>query len=118
MDLCAQAIVFVLRHYCPHFSNDGLGAGEPLGQLRVDRLAHLDIDGCYHPLCLFLLRVFPEGAGDESQVGDLVIGPLEQFALLGIVPSDLRQRIEYGRIADAHPQFAQQDAGAPIGHGG
>jgi hypothetical protein len=53
--------------------------------------------------------VFPERAGDEPQVGRLIIGSLQQCAFLGIVPPDPRQRLKHGGVADAHPQLPQQD---------
>src|SRR5947209_2160827 len=48
--------------------------------------------------------------GDEPQVRGLVVGPLQQLALLGVVPPGLRQCIEHGGVSDAQPQVPQQDA--------
>jgi hypothetical protein len=76
VDLRAQAVVFVLRHDRPHLRHDGLGGGEPFGELRVDRFADLDVQSRHRTLGLFRLRMFPERPRDEPQVRGLVVGPL------------------------------------------
>ena len=78
--------------------------------MRVNRLADLDGEGCNRVLRLFFGRMFPEGPGDQTQIRGFVVGPLQQLALLGIVPPGLCQRVEYGRVADAESQVPQQDA--------
>ncbi len=110
VDLRTQAVVFVLRHHRPHFGDDGFGSGEPLGELRVDRFADPDIQGCHRVLCLFLVGMLEDGPTNEAEIGGFIVGPLQQLALLGIVPPGLRQRVEHGRVADAQPQVPQQDA--------
>src|SRR6266566_2278422 len=48
--------------------------------------------------------------GDEPQIRGLIVGPLQQLALFGIVPPGLRQGVKDRRVPDAQPQVAQQDA--------
>src|SRR6266516_5811836 len=108
--ICARRPAYLYCHDRPHLGDDGLGAGEPLGELRVDRLADLDVQGCHRALGLSLVGLLVDGPGDEAQIGGLVVGSLEQLALCDVVPPGLRQGIEHGRVADAQPQIAQQDA--------
>ena len=107
MDLRAQAVVFVLGHDHPHFGEDGLGSREPLGQLRMDRFAGLDVQGCHRALGLFLVGMLEDGPANEAEIGGFIVGSLQQLALLHIVPPGLRQRIKHRRVADAQPQVAQ-----------
>ena len=57
---------------------------------------------------LFPVGMLEDGPANEPQVRGFIVGSLEQLALLHIVPSGLRQRIEHRCIADAQPQVAQQ----------